>query len=555
MPSRPRRLAIAGLVIGLVATSASLHGAEVAPDLKGTLAALRPGDTVSVILLFADRVDLDRLPQGRAAAPQLITTLQSTAERSQAEVLAFLRREGLAKSAHSFWINNSIVLRAPRETIEALATRAEIERIIADVGGGIPDGERWVPGERATNWNLDMVRAPEVWSTFGLDGTGIVIGSMDTGADISHPALQGRWRGGSNSWVDVINGRPNPYDDQGHGTHTIGTMVGGDGPGPFTQDIGLAYNARYIAAKVIDSTGHFQSLSNPFAGAQWMLDPDGDPQTNDFPHVVSNSWVFGSINYDDYYSTTAAWRAAGIIPVFAAGNAGPAPMTALPPGNYGNVIGVGATDAADLIASFSSRGPSPWGNAFPPDRRKPDLSAPGVNVVSCLPNGVYAAGFGTSMATPHVTGAIALMLEFVPELTYDDVWEALTLSAVDRGAAGYDYDYGYGRLDAYEAVNLISTQTEVAETSVAAARAVWATPNPFRGDVTIHLAPDASARARCEIFDTAGRLLVTLRQSDRSGSVLWNGRGFAAQDLPAGVYFLRVTDGAAWQTERLVKVR
>jgi subtilisin family serine protease len=145
-----------------------------------------------------------------------------------------------------------------------------------------------------------MVRADQVWSTYGLDGTGIVVGSMDTGFDPLHPALQGKWRGGANSWRDIVNGSPTPYDDNGHGTHTIGTMVGGDGPGPFTFDVGLAYNARFIAVKVLDAGNAFSSASTVIGGAQWILDPDANPATDDFPDVVNNSWLFNDPTFDGF---------------------------------------------------------------------------------------------------------------------------------------------------------------------------------------------------------------------------------------------------------------
>src|SRR5262249_10502120 len=157
----------------------------------------------------------------------------------------------------------------PPGLLDELAALPGVDHVDFDepvtMGEAVPDEAALLnPG-----WNVTKVHAPDVWSGPGYDGTGVLIGSMDTGFDPSHPALAGKWRGGTNSWIDIINGLPSPYDDHGHGTHTIGTMVGGDGAGPFASDIGVAYGAHFISAKVLDATNSFSSSSIVEAGAQW----------------------------------------------------------------------------------------------------------------------------------------------------------------------------------------------------------------------------------------------------------------------------------------------
>jgi bacillopeptidase F len=519
----------------------------------------RPGESISILVTLADQVDLSRYTQGRASAGSMILDLQETARRSQAPVNTWLESRGFKDRVQSFWITNCIFITATPDVIGALASVPGVERIELDVTGGAPKLEVGADlGGQATHWNLDLVRVPDVWSTFGLDGTGIVMGSMDTGIDTNHPALQGKWRGGTNSWRDIINNLPNPYDDHGHGSHTIGTMVGGDGPGPFTEDIGVAYGAKVISAKVLDSNNSFSSAAIVIAGAQWMLDPDANPQTNDFPDVINNSWYFNSQTFTGFHSSVEAWRAAGIIPVGIVANFGPAPSTTRPPGSYNNIMGVGATNIGDQVAAFSSRGPSPSGSVFPADLRKPDFSAPGDLVRSSLPGGGYQEWQGTSMAAPHVAGSAALMLQASPALSYDDIRGVLALTAVDIEAAGYDFNSGYGRVNAFAAVVTIQDPLAVAPATAAPDPSVHvlASPNPFWNEVRIDFGPHYSPTT-LEILDVQGRHVRRLRPATGGASgFVWDGRDEHARELPAGAYFVRISGGSVGAvSKRLIMVR
>jgi subtilisin family serine protease len=264
---------------------------------------------------------------------------------------------------------------------------------------------------QAVEWGIAKIRADQVWS-LEVNGTDVVVANIDTGVDYTHPALVGNYRGtitGSHdySWYDPANICPNPQvpcDNNSHGTHTMGTIAGGLG-------IGVAPGATWIAAKGCESSGCSEFALN--SAADWILAPrktDGsNPNPSMRPQLVSNSW--GGGRGDTWYASKVdAWLAAGIIPVFSAGNSGPACETANDPGEYPNVISAGATDSADGIAFFSSRGPRSSGGIGP------DLSAPGVGVRSSVPGGGYSEYSGTSMAAPHVAGAIALVLSANPGL-------------------------------------------------------------------------------------------------------------------------------------------
>lgn len=448
-----QRFAGSLLLLASMAFASVSEAAVITPGLARRLEALSPGLDIAVIVRFTQRVEVERVRAGRGTACALITSLRATSRRSQTGIMALLRRRGLADRSIDLWIINGMAVKVPRTVLDEIARLPEVESIEYDEPVMLAEANPLeVGGTMTAEWNIEKIGVPTVWSTYGLDGTGVVIGSMDTGVEVTHQALAGKWRGGSNSWQDFVNGLPSPYDDHGHGTHTTGTMVGGDGPGGFGSDIGIAYGAKFIAAKVLDANNQFSDGSKVFQGAQWMLDPDGNPATDDFPDVINNSWVFFDPTYTGFHSAVEAWRAVGIIPVFAIGNEGPDPGTTRAPGNYDDVIGVGATYPSDAIWSASSRGPAPSGSGFPLDGRKPDLTAPGKAIRSSLPGGTYGIWEGTSMATPHVAGTVALLLQAHPGASYDAVKTALLSSSVDLGAVGYDDAFGYGRLDALGAV-------------------------------------------------------------------------------------------------------
>ena len=229
----------------------------------------------------------------------------------------------------------------------------------------------------------------------------------------------------------------------------MGVMVGGDGGG---TSIGVAPDAQWIAVKIFNDQGS-ATTARIHQGFQWLLDPDGNPSTPDAPNVVNNSWTLGSIGCNlEFQLDLQSLRAAGIEPVFAAGNFGSGASTSASPGNNPEAFAVGAASNADLIWSGSSSGPSACGE---PQTTFPELVAPGVSVRSSDLFGLYGQLTGTSLAAPHVAGALALLLDAYPNLGVDAQEDALEATAVDLGFPGADDTYGYGRLDilaAYESV-------------------------------------------------------------------------------------------------------
>ena len=436
--------------------SSPAHAGTLSARFQDRLANLKPGETLPALLRFSDQADLHRFTDGKKSAPALIRSLRDLSQRDTGRLRAVLSGQEYKGRFTPLWIVNAVALDATLSSAQRLsdllyvASCDEDEAVVAgDVDMDSPT-DFIQQGGSNPGWNVSKIGADSVWWQYGLTGEGVLIGSMDGGVDTAHPSLAPKWKGGAHSWFDAINGRPNPYDDLGHGTHTTGTLVGGDGTGPDPNDVGIAYGAKFIAAKMLSSG--YSTVSQVVSAAQWMLDPDGDPSTNDFPDVINNSWLSNTRGSTWFYDAAAAWRAAGIIPVFCAANFGPADSSTRSPGDYGNCISVGGTNSVDDRFAATSVGPSPAGPPFPADRRKPDLSAPGEGVVSSLAGGGFGAASGTSMATPHVTGTIALLLEAVPDLSYDEILDILKRTSVDLGASGYDYVFGYGRINALAAV-------------------------------------------------------------------------------------------------------
>ena len=259
------------------------------------------------------------------------------------------------------------------------------------------------------------------------------------------------------SWFDPQYGDPLPNDPDGHGTHTMGTIVGQEPDSGYT--VGIAPGAKWIAARVFDALG-YTSDAILLEAADWMLAPGGD--TDAAPDVVNNSWSGGSVADDWYMDAVANYVNAEILPVFSAGNQRqgeplPWPGSIANPASYPDAFAVGATDRNDLRASFSKLGPSPFDETI----IKPEMVAPGVNVRSSLPGGVYGLGSGTSMSAPHVAGTAALLRSANQALTVADMRDILTGTARpltdDEYPTSPNFGYGYGLLDAFEAVSQIAS--------------------------------------------------------------------------------------------------
>ena len=401
----------------------------------------------------------------------VISELKATALTSQQNVKQFLEKEvdnGNAESITAYHIVNGMAVTATKKVAEKVATFNEVEKILPNETRQLLNPVEEVKTSEAPaaddeiEWNVDRVGAPAAWDT-GIDGSGTVIASIDTGVEWDHPALKEKYRGYDAatgevdhqfSWFDATAGEDEPYDDLDHGTHTIGTMVGGEEDD--SNQVGVAPGAKFISAKAFSAAGGTDA--DLLAAGQWILAPtdaDGNEHVEMAPDVVNNSWG-GGPGLDEWYrDMVIAWRTAGIFPEFSAGNTdlfnpgGPGSVAS--PSNYPESFATGATDSNDMIADFSLRGPSPY------DEIKPDISAPGVSIRSSLPGGSYGGMSGTSMAGPVVTAVAAMLRQADANISVDDMEQILLDTTTARTDDEYpespNNGYGYGLVNAYDAIS------------------------------------------------------------------------------------------------------
>jgi bacillopeptidase F len=441
------------VAIAVVAAVALAGGAAFAgslePELEALIGPVANGDEVPVIVELAGRVQTEALvfPTKRARRRGVVATLRTRAGIAEPPVRAFLEARG-STPIRSLWAVGGLAATVAVSDLRDLADLPAVASVRLDRSfRSLPP----VPKAAADGgWNLEAVGAPDLWAN-GIDGAGVVVAIVDSGVDGAHADLGPRWRGGDNSWFDPFGEHGSPYDPSGHGTQVAGLVVGGDASG---TAIGVAPGARWIAAKNADDSGQ-STLSATHEIFQWLLDPDGDPATDDAPDVVNNSWGFRDLPgqcVDEFTLDIQILRSAGIAVVFSAGNAGPGTSTSLSPANNPGAFSVGGTDEQDQVMSSSSRGPSACdGSIFP------TLVAPGDGVLTAdlTLGGIFADATtevqGTSFAAPHVTGAAALLLSAHPDGSVEQIEQALLAGAEDLGPDGPDHDSGFGRLDVVKA--------------------------------------------------------------------------------------------------------
>jgi serine protease AprX len=407
--------------------------------------------------------------------------LREVAETSQPPVIAALER--LRVRYQPFWIANMILVRGGPEAVAAMAGRQDVRRISANprVRGPEPrpESREAARAPAAVEWGVQQIHAPQVWAA-GFTGQTVVVAGQDTGYQWDHPALKNAYRGWngavanhSYNWHDAIHtgggvcgaNAPAPCDDFGHGTHTMGTMVGDDGAG---NQVGVAPGARWIGCRNMDQgNGTPATYSECF---QWFVAPTdssgNNPDPSKAPHVINNSWGCppseGCTDPNVLKTVVENTVAAGIVVVASAGNSGSdCSSVSNPPSLYAAAFAVGATDSTDGIAGFSSRGPVTIDGS---GRMKPDVSAPGMGVRSSVPGNAYAVFTGTSMAGPHVVGAVALLLSAAPSLvgqvsSIESLLESSAVPgrAIDQTCGGVSSStvpnniYGWGRIDALAA--------------------------------------------------------------------------------------------------------
>lgn len=468
MRIRAAVIACVVVIAGLISTPATAAPVaetaatdKIKPELRAQLSKRSVAPT-GFWVRFGERADLSAaaaIDDWKARGTAVAEALQRTAESAQREVRAQLDAAGAPYQ--SFWATNAIrVSSGTLQLAEQLAAAAEVEGLYATTSYEPPklDGKTAAARQAAAvEWGVANINADDVWDQYGDRGAGITVANIDTGVQFDHPALVNQYRGAKGdgtfdhnyNWFDAAGTcGPVPCDKNGHGTHTIGTMAGADG-------IGVAPEANWIAAN-----GCCPSDEALISSGQWMLQPtnlDGqNPDAGRRPQIINNSWGSERPSNDPFMEDiTLAWAASGIFAVWSNGNLGFSCDTSSAPGSRTANYSAGAYDVNNTIAGFSSRGTGQDGEI------KPNLSAPGVNVRSSVPGNGYVSASGTSMAAPHVAGAVALLWSAAPGLVGDvtatrSMLDGSSVDAPDGQCGGTDADnnvYGEGRLDALALVD------------------------------------------------------------------------------------------------------
>jgi serine protease AprX len=453
-------------------------------------------DRADVIVYFKTNQDLNSARSILARSSRVrsvVERLKKQMHENQKTLLASLRSKNLEHK--NFYAANAMLVRqAPLRLVEEWVQQENISHIGFDVQTGLDDWPFPIPDwpfpdptpqpqePIGISSDLKLIKVDKVWTELGVKGQGIVVAGQDTGVFWEHNALIKQYRGSQENgvdhnynWMDAIEEAPcssgglTPCDDNDHGTHTLGTIVGDDGKG---NQIGVAPEAQWMACRNMrDGVGTVSSYLTCF---DFFLAPyplggdfakDGKPEMA--PHIVNNSWSCPKkegCEGNEFSGVVEAYKAAGIMLVAAAGNDGPNCGTASEqPASYaGDILVVGAWNTYNNdIAFFSSRGPSPLGN-----RLAPNIIASGSAVMSAVKSGkdIYDDKTGTSMASPHVAGVVALLWSYRPELigqlenTMDIIQSTADPLTGSGSCPGFPSDetpnavFGYGMVNAYRAL-------------------------------------------------------------------------------------------------------
>lgn len=470
-------VAAACLLVGLGEPAAPPSGAA-----RGRTAD--PQGATVLLVVLAEQADLApaySMRDWEARGRFVWEALRETAGRTQPAVLMAvngLQAAGHVGAVKSHYAVNAIVVRGDAVAARSLAARPDVAAVLPDrpIIPVLPVAADSA-GALAPEWNISRIRADQVWATYGITGSGVVVANIDSGVQYTHPALVRQYRGNlgggsfdhNYNWWDPTGEHLYPQPIAGlyplgssHGTHTMGVIVGDDGAG---NQVGVAPGARWIAAY------GFSDVDGLLSAMEWMLAPTdlagNNPDPGKRPHVVSNSWgAPGAMVL--WNPLLEAQRAAGIFGAWAAGNNGMNGCgTLVSPADGPAGFAVGATDQSDGIAFFSSRGPNATRRWLDTYGTGPEVTAPGYPIRTSTPGGGYTISGGTSFATPHVAGTVALLWSAEPDLIgrVEETAAILRGTAVPKttgemcggvpGSAVPNNTYGWGRIDALAAVEMV----------------------------------------------------------------------------------------------------
>jgi subtilisin family serine protease len=434
----------------------TFQGEKIPPQFAEKLRDAREKDRFKVLVDFNEQVDLKKFSETlrkknlkkirrREAVIQALRFVSEKKEEQIKPLLDALLAEGKINYYKKISIVNRFYAVANATAIFQLAEREDIARIHQEYNSSEQSPGRQLKAVdnitvkksfTENSWAVAMMGADLAWE-WGYDGSGVVIGSLDTGIWLPHEQLKDNFRGGDNSWFDPVTGSKKPSDSKGHGSGVLSCALGTN---KNNRIIGIAKGSQWIAA--LANYRNFYNNIHMTLSADWMLNVGK-------PDVIVNAWSQGNKKcYEFDLDFINAWKAAEMFPVFAAGNRGPSKASSESPAELSGtfpeglpVFSVGSIDEQGKVSSFSSRGPSRCG-----DFTFPTIVAPGENVPFVFPVKLdaYMVYSGTSSATGFAAGAIAILIQKYPELSVSELEKLIKEKAVDKGPPGPDNDYGFG---------------------------------------------------------------------------------------------------------------
>jgi serine protease AprX len=533
---------------------------------------------IAVLKQQADVSAADNLETKEEKGMFVYNSLRAAAEHSQGEIVSLLTKANA--TFQPFWVVNCVSIKADIATLQAVAELASVESIIENATCVAPKLATTAAKETAdpqgVTWGISKTKANLVWTQLNVKGKGAVVAGEDTGYDWTHPALKSQYRGWNGStadhnynWHDAVHATgsscgkdsPEPCDDNEHGTHTMGTMVGGNGGG---TDIGMAPEAKWMGCRNMNANnGTVTSYVECF---QFFLAPtdlgnkNADPAKA--PHVINNSWVCptsegcNTNTFPTIEKAVTNLRSAGVVIVGSAGNdyatVGCSSVRE-PVAVFEGTFTVGSTTSSDGISSFSNHGPvKNYGT-----RISPDISAPGSGIYSSIPGGGYKNLDGTSMAGPHVAGLVALIISANPALagkvaTIEDIIQSTAVKLYSSACGSSstalpNNTFGYGRIDALAAVTKAIKMLSVNENGKTAA-IVHAFPNPFSNSISFEFR-NWNSQTVLEIYSISGN-----KMSSKIWEVVPSTYEVDLSAFASGAYFYKMSNGKETVNGKLFKI-
>ncbi len=519
-------------------------------------------------------------------ANYVFNQLKSKAKETQVNIISLLDEMNIPHQ--SLFIVNAIKATGNIDLIRTLASRNDVKKILDDADQKFAGPVEWSADNgyrQTTEWGINMINADDVWA-LGYRGQGVVVGGEDTGYQWDHEAIKNQYRGydavrdtvdHNYNWHDAIHeisvlspdslnscglNLKAPCDDFGHGSHTMGTMVGLAGD----NEIGVAPESKWCGCRNME-----RGNGSPFTYLecfQWFLAPtdlnNENPDPSKSPAVINNSWGCPESegcdpsNWEILNEAVINLKLGGVVVVVSAGNSGSGCSSIdTPAAIYEASFSVGATAENDTIAGFSSRGPVAVDSSF---RTKPNVSAPGVHVRSVKLGGGYVNSSGTSMAGPHVVGLVALMISANPallghvDLIEDIIEHTCAAKTTDQncgnipGSQVPNNTYGYGRVDALAAVQAALALIPTATTNPDSDIDVKVYPNPVNDDFIIEVG-HSSGEMSFDLFDAQGKIVMHHLLNTGANSI----EKISLAEKTSGIYFYRIMNAGVVKQGMLVK--